>query len=383
MSATKPHALVIGGSLGGLSAGVCLRAAGWNVSIFERSPVAMNDRGAGIVLQSEMLNLLEEFKLATCDKIAVESRERQHLNQEGGIYSSVPSRQFMTSWGALFNHLRRGIPDDDYHVGFKLVEFTQNEREVTAEFENGRKVTGSLLVGGDGAWSTVRQQLLPDLSPDYAGYVAWRGVVSEKDLPPKLLKTFLDKFTFFYMPSSHIFCYVIPGVDGSVAPGERRLNWVWYWNYREADELPVLLTDRSGRQRRTSVPPGMVCIEHWDKQMDIARTQLPPQFLDLLKATAEPFVHPIRDLAVPQMVFGRVCLVGDAAFLPRPHTAAGAAKAAADGLVLGEALREGVAYLAENLRRFEAQQIKMGLYLRDYGIRLGNQSQFPRGLPAR
>ncbi len=45
----KPRALVIGGSLGGLCAGVCLRAAGWRVSIFERSPGLMDDRGAGIV----------------------------------------------------------------------------------------------------------------------------------------------------------------------------------------------------------------------------------------------------------------------------------------------------------------------------------------------
>jgi len=52
--------LVIGGSLGGLSAGVCLRAAGWRVSIFERSSGVMDDRGAGIVLQSEVLNLLKD-----------------------------------------------------------------------------------------------------------------------------------------------------------------------------------------------------------------------------------------------------------------------------------------------------------------------------------
>lgn len=379
MSADKNRfrALIIGGSLGGLCAGVCLRAAGWLVSIFERSSGLMDDRGAGIVLQSEVLNLLEGLKLAARADISVESRQRQYLNKDGTVASSGMSRQFMTSWGALFNSLRRGFPDDDYHTGFRLVNFEAGEHQVTARFENGREETGDLLIGGDGAWSAVRQQLLPNIMPGYAGYVAWRGVVAEHALTAGLRETFLGKFTFFQMPRSHILCYVIPSADGSITEGQRRLNWVWYWNYREADELPALLTDRTGRTRRTSVPPGMVCAEHWHKQMEIARAVLPPQFRELLEATDEPFAQPIRDLAVPHMVFGRTVLVGEAAFVVRPHTAAAAAKAAADGMMLGEALRDGDVNLTENLRRFEAPQMQMGLHLRDYGIRAGNQSQFP------
>src|SRR5258707_14215791 len=111
----KPRALVIGGSLGGLSAGVCLRAAGWRVSIFERSSGVMNDRGAGIVLQPEVPTLLEGLKLATRADISVESRERQYLNKEGGVYSSSQSQQFMTSWSVLFHSLRHGVPDEDFH----------------------------------------------------------------------------------------------------------------------------------------------------------------------------------------------------------------------------------------------------------------------------
>ena len=103
---SKPRALVIGGSLGGLCSGVCLRAAGWRVSIFERSSGPMDDRGARIVLQPELLNPLESFELATCADICVISRERQYLNKHGRVDSSGQSTQFMTSWGALFNSLR-------------------------------------------------------------------------------------------------------------------------------------------------------------------------------------------------------------------------------------------------------------------------------------
>jgi 2-polyprenyl-6-methoxyphenol hydroxylase-like FAD-dependent oxidoreductase len=329
-----------------------------------------------------VLNLLEGLKLTTREDISVESRERKYLNKDGSVASSSESQQFMTSWGALFKSLRRGFPDDDFHSGFKLMNFTDEGKQVVARFENGHEEIGDLLVGGDGAWSAVRQQLLPEIAPEYAGYVAWRGVVAENAFPAALRNTFLGKFTFFQMPRSHILCYAIPGADGDITKGKRRLNWVWYWNYHEADELPALLTDRTGRKRRTSVPPGMVCPEHWEKQMVIARAFLPPQFRELLEATEEPFAQPIRDLAVPQMVFGRVVLVGESAFVLRPHTAAAAAKAAADGMVLGEALREGDDNLSVNLRRFETPQMQMGICLRNYGMRVGDQSQFPHGYPS-
>ena len=67
----------------------------------------------------------------------------------------------------------------------------------------------------------------------------------------------------------------------------------------------------------------------------------------------------------------------------RPHTAAAAAKAATDGMELGDALRDEDEdeKLAENLRRFEARQMQMGVRLRDYGIRVGDQSQFPIPMP--
>jgi 2-polyprenyl-6-methoxyphenol hydroxylase-like FAD-dependent oxidoreductase len=339
----------------------------------------VDDRGAGIVLQPEVLTLLERLKLATCADISVESRERQYLNKNGSVASSGDSQQFMTSWGALFKSLRDGFPDDDFHTGCKLVNFTAEEKQVTARFENHREETGDLLVGGDGAWSAVRQQLLPKIAPEYAGYVAWRGVVAENALPVALRETFLDKFTFFQMPRSHILCYAIPGADGDIIIGKRRLNWVWYWNYPEGDELDALLTDRTGRKRRTSVPPGMVCPVHWQRQMDIARAFLPPQFRELLEATEEPFAQPIRDLAVPQMVFGRAVLVGESAFVLRPHTAAAAAKAAADGMALGKVLHDGKNNLTETLCRFEMPQLEMGIQLRNYGVRLGDQSQFPHG----
>ena len=94
----------------------------------------------------------------------------------------------------------------------------------------------------------------------------------------------------------------------------------------------------------------------------------------LVAATHEPFLQSIEDLTVRQMAIGRVALIGDAAFIPRPHTAASTAKAAANALGLANALRRDSDIVAA-LRGWEPDQIQYGLRLRRQGTALGNRSQ--------
>ena len=72
-------------------------------------------------------------------------------------------------------------------------------------------------MGADGPGSTVREQLLPTVRSEYAGYVAWRGVVLDVSAPD-LTTEFAGRFTFFQAPHTHILCYLIPGPDGSLTP---------------------------------------------------------------------------------------------------------------------------------------------------------------------
>ena len=95
-------------------------------------------------------------------------------------------------------------------------------------------------------------------------------------------------------------------------------------------------------------------------------------------ATKEPFVQTINDLTVPKMAFGRVCLTGDAAFVPRPDTAASTAKAAANALAVADYLTAVEGDVAEALRRWEPDQLALGQQLREHGRRLGTRSQFGR-----
>jgi 2-polyprenyl-6-methoxyphenol hydroxylase-like FAD-dependent oxidoreductase len=153
---------------------------------------------------------------------------------------------------------------------------------------------------------------------------------------------------------------------------------VWYLNAAPGDELDRVLTDKDGRRREFSVPQGMVAPDMLGWLHDQARRTLPPSFLRLVMATKEPFVQTIHDLAVPKMAFGRVCLTGDAAFVPRPHTAASTAKAAANALALADGLSVFEGDVVETLRRWEPDQLALGQQLRVHGRRLGDRSQFGR-----
>src|SRR6266849_4654697 len=96
---------------------------------------------------------------------------------------------------------------------------TAVEMRVVAHFDGGRTEPCDLLVGADGPASSVRQQLLPEVVAEYAGYVAWRGVVPEAE-HPELSREFEGRFTFFQAPRTHILCYLIPGLGGGVTPGQ-------------------------------------------------------------------------------------------------------------------------------------------------------------------
>jgi 2-polyprenyl-6-methoxyphenol hydroxylase-like FAD-dependent oxidoreductase len=370
-----PSALVIGGSLAGLAAGLELKAAGLRVSIHERSERVLDDRGAGIVLQPETEQLLSERCGLGQEQTGVWLRYRQYLGKAGTPEFHQPMPQQMTSWGLLYRAMRAAFPKEAYFESDALVAFHSDPAKVHARLAKTGSVEADLLVAADGSRSLVRSVLFPDIKPRYAGYVAWRGVVAEREAGPGLLKTFVDHFTFQQLPRSHILCYLIPGAEGQTEPGVRRLNWVWYWNVPEP-ALGEVMTGRDGTLHDFSVPPGQVRLELIERQNAIAEALFCPQFLDLWRATREPFVQPILDLAVPRMRQDRVAMVGDAAFIPRPHTAASTSKAVANARELGAALGRHRLDIDAALRDWEPMQLDLGRHLLLQGKALGDRSQF-------
>jgi 2-polyprenyl-6-methoxyphenol hydroxylase-like FAD-dependent oxidoreductase len=374
---TRPIQVAIaGGSLGGLYAGLALRCIGCEANIFERSEGQMEDRGAGLVVHDEMLAYLEQHGIAITEKVTVAIRQRRYLNREGSPISLSWAQQRMTSWSVLYKQLRKVFPDANYHQNEELISFDQSGDKVHATFKSGKTINADLLICADGAHSHARSILLPDVKAQYAGYVAWRGVLPERDAPREVIDDLKDRFTFYEMPNSHILTYLIPGQNGGVAPGERRLNWVWYLNRPAGRELEELLLDNRGKQRKFSVPKGCLKEEFVRWIHDRANEMLPPVLRKEVLETRDPFVQPIFDVAVPKLTFGRICLLGDAGFVVRPHTAAGAYKASLAAIDLAESLYEFKGDVPSALQAWEPAQMRLGYALERQGKTLGHRSQF-------
>ncbi|MCR5892262.1 MULTISPECIES: FAD binding domain-containing protein [Burkholderia] len=369
-----PLAVVIGGSVGGLFTATSLRAAGWRVKVFEQSPNELDSRGGGIVLQAPIERAFAFGGVPVPHDAGVDSGDRIYLDAHDRIVQRMNMPQTQTAWNVIYTALKRALPTGVVHGGVSFERFEQDGERVIAHFGDGRVEPADLLVGADGGRSNVRAQLLPDARPAYAGYVAWRGLVDEHLLPAPVLDVLRDRFTF-QQGDAHLFLtYLVPGRDGAIEPGKRRVNWVWYRRLAPAS-LPSLFLARDGTQRDGSLPPGAMRDDNRLELVDAGRRMLAPTLAALVDATQAPFAQAILDLSVERMAFGRAVLLGDAACLVRPHTAAGVAKAAENAVGLAEALRgvvHGPAFDAA-LAGWERRQLATNASLSDLGISLGTR----------
>jgi 2-polyprenyl-6-methoxyphenol hydroxylase-like FAD-dependent oxidoreductase len=355
--AKQRRALVIGGSMSGLLAAIMLRRRDWTVDVFERVESELFGRGAGIVAQAELIARLDALGLDTRD-LGVLARTRKLLDIDGRTVLTTQCPQVLTAWERVYRVLRDAFPVEHYHRGRGLKSFEQTEAGVVAQFADGSTVTADVLIGADGLRSTVRSQCLPDLTPLYAGYCAWRALLPENAIPPAIHRALFESMTFCLPPGEQCLFYPVAGPNGDLRPGHRRCNVVWYRPADEARELPWLLTDDSGVTHSISIPPPLIRREATAAMRAAAERLLPPQFRAIVALIDEPILQPIYDLQSPQLAFGRVAIVGDAAFVARPHVAAGVSKAADDAAALAAALDgDGV---AAALRRFEAERLPEG-----------------------
>lgn len=371
IGASSLKVTVAGGSIGGLCAGLVLRGIGADVNVFEREPGPMDTRGAGIVVQSHLTSLLRNHNAPVLP--VTSCRIRRYLDPSGGDGQTQSAPQDFTSWEAIYLTLRATFPADRYHMGAAVTDLTPEAARVVSTIDGHDRVESDLLIAADGANSPLRRRFLPTVSPRYAGYVAWRGTVDEANASPRLVSFLDDAFTFCEARSGgHMLVYFIPGDGADATVGQRRINWVWYVRAREA-ELARFLTDKNGRRHHASLSQGMASAALLADMSELAHQEVHPIFTELVAATPDAFVQTIVDVIVPQTVFGRVMLLGDAAFVVRPHTAGATAKAAHDAWVLGRSLARARQNVDAGLMAAERLQLDYGNDLTRYGIALGDK----------
>jgi 2,6-dihydroxypyridine 3-monooxygenase len=367
---------VMGGSVGGLTAGLVLRDLRCDVHVFERSKAALEGRGAGIAILDDTVRYFVEHAVLDVDTVCSTTRWVRYLHRDGATRYEERRRYRFSSWNTIYRALLTCLPRDRFHLAKEVAGFAQDGDSVTVRFADGATHTCDLLVCADGIGSTGRQLLLPHVVPQYAGYVAWRGTLAESQLSPETFSALRDAITYQVLKNSHILVYPIPNRDGGVEPGSRLMNFVWYRNVAEGRPLEDLMTDREGERRSVSLPPGAVQCQFIEEMRAVAKAELAPPIAEVVLETVEPFVQGIFDVEVPAMAFGRVCLIGDAAFAVRPHAAAGTAKAARDAWALAEALEAAGGDVQKALALWEPGQLALGRKLMARVREIGNSSQF-------
>lgn len=331
----KPKVIVVGGSLGGLTAALVLRDAGCEVEVYERSRRPLSGRGVGIVAHPATIRYsLERGGGDPTSPV----RFIRYLDRAGRVAHEAQTRFRFTSYYSLYRDLLDLLGADRYHLGREMIGFDQDADRVTLELAGGARESCDLLVCADGIQSTARRLLMPALERHYAGYVGWRGAVEESQLGESVLAALSEALIYYVIPHSHILTYPIPSAERSREAGERTINWVWYRNVEAGPDLDALMVDADGRRQEISLPPGKVRPDSIEELRSVAAADLAPQLAEMVGATADPFLQVVFDIEVPRMAFGRVCLIGDAACALRPHIAAGTAKAAEAAWMLADAV---------------------------------------------
>jgi 2-polyprenyl-6-methoxyphenol hydroxylase-like FAD-dependent oxidoreductase len=335
--------VVVGGSLGGLFAANMLHRAGHEVTVLEKVKGSMSGRGAGIVSHDALVAALSHAGLEVADSLGVAVQERVLLAPSGETWQRLPMPQVLTSWSRLYEMLRSAFPAQAYLQGVSVTRIEQDDQGVCVHALSDGVPTqwqADLLVASDGIRSGVRQQLFPDVQPQYAGYIAWRGVCDEGLLSQFTLQTLFDAFGFCVPENEQIIGYPVAGSDRHTARGQRAYNFVWYRPTHDAQALQALLTDADGVHHPQGIAPNKTSWRQVAKMREDARRLLAPQFAEIIEKTALPFLQPIFDVVSHTVHQGRVALMGDAAFVARPHIGMGVAKAAADALALSEAIQQ-------------------------------------------
>jgi 2,6-dihydroxypyridine 3-monooxygenase len=371
-----PTVSVVGGSIGGLTAALVLRDVGCNVRVFERSPAALAARGAGIAALDITLKYLVKRGGLQAEDVCSSTNWIRFLNRDGSVQHEQLHQYRFSSWNTIYRSLLSLFGTDQYQMGTEVTDFDQCDDRVWVMLATGRRVEADLLVCADGVSSIGRARLQPTAQLCYSGYVAWRGTLPESEVSPTTHALLGDALTYQVLPGSHILVYPIPGLDGSVRRGDRLINMVWYLNVAAGAALDELMTGCDGVRRPVSLPPGAATERALSSMRQAAVRLLAPPLAEVATCIAEPFVQVIYDIEVSTMAFGRICLIGDAAFAVRPHAAAGSAKAAADGWVLAEELTAAGGNVPAALAAWERRQLALGKNLLARCRAIGDSSQF-------
>ena len=366
-SGPPPRAIVMGGSMGGLFAANFLHRAGWSVRVLEKAAVPLTSRGTGIVTNDGLRTLLGMAGVSADESLGFEIQRRVVVDAAGEIVAEIRRPQTMTAWSRLLGLLLKALPEDRYTLGRAVVGVEPGDASRLAKvvLDDGQTLQADVVVVADGGRSAFRSPLFDAPPPAWAGYVAWRMLLPIDRLDSPTREWIESTFAFAFAPGEEIVAYPVLADDASVM-----VNVVWYRDTSPAG-LTELLTDEQGRHHPDGIAPHLIRRSVIDAARRDAANALSPVWSRILGLATDWMVQVVVDATTPRMNAGRLALVGDSAFVARPHVGQGVTKAAGDALALAQALGTPGRSVVDALSDYSALRVPIGRFAVDLSRRLG------------
>ncbi|MER5277929.1 FAD-dependent monooxygenase [Streptomyces sp. NPDC002809] len=345
---------VVGGSVAGCAAAIAGARAGAEVTVYERSDGALEDRGFGIVVPPPLHAELVAAGYLDPGMPTAPVRSRVWLTRERGRPTARElARQegavTPCHWGLLWRALRANADGVTYHRGRPVTEVLRHASGGAVIRTADSEEWYDIVVGADGPRSVTRTAVAPEVQPVPAGYVVWRGTLPLDALAghPHQLELVRTAWLMLGFRGGHGVFYLIPGP----LEGSRLLAYAIYGP-------PPPPSWGAGREEY---------VRH------VAEEHFPADWAEIVGRGAHTSLacHDVADFHVPRVAEPPFLLAGDAASITRPHTASGATKALQDALCLERVLRASSS-AAEALRRYADERSGEGARLVALGRRLGH-----------
>jgi 2-polyprenyl-6-methoxyphenol hydroxylase-like FAD-dependent oxidoreductase len=328
-------AIVVGGGIGGLAAGIGLQKAGLEVTVCERMP-ELKEVGSGLTLWTNAMRALG--KLGVADPVGARGAVVEHLENRdwrGEEFTTLPIHKIGEKFGAPCVSIHRAelqgalascLAPGTLRLGVQCTGFTQDDGGVTVQFSDGREQRADVLVGADGIKSAIRAQLFGASPPRYSGYTCWRSAarLQHPGLSPTL-------YTQLYGPGSTF--GIFPIGPGYVS---------WYGT------------------KMTPAGGGTGKSPDWKREAQAEFKEWYEPVRAVIDATPETGFsrQDIYDLEpIDLWSKGRVTLLGDAAHATTPTLGQGGCMAIEDSVVLARCLSEG-SDVPTSLRRYSDQRFR-------------------------
>lgn len=354
---TEKKLAIAGGGIGGLTLAIALQRKGFNVTVYEQTPV-WRPLGAGLALAANAVKALMEIGIGE-DVLRV-GKVIQSVyikDQQGNILLHTDSEKISARLGVvnnftihradLHNILIAQLQPGTIALNKECVDFTRNASGLTLKFHDGTIAEADYLIACDGIHSKIRKKILPESRPRFAGYTCWRGVID--DIPAQID---MNETSETWGPGSRF---------GIVPLRNNRIYWFACLNAKAND--PAM--------RTVNIPSLLKYFADFHTPVS-----------DILKKTTNDKLiwSDIMDIKpIKKFAFGDIVLLGDAAHATTPNMGQGACMAIEDAAVLANCL-ESYASAEEAFVQFEEKRIPRTTRIVNTSWTLGRVAQWENPL---